>query len=264
MEERKVNVDYHGLQIEIAIRNRVGGEDSIIFLHGLGCCQDAYNVVWTHPGFDEYSILTFDQVGHGSSGKPEEFSYDMAAQADVCKLLIEKLGLECIHIVGHSMGGGIALLLIDKMLNKTKSFTNLEGNLIRHDSYLSGYILKKYTYEDFKIHGFDEIIEEISISKDKNSQLVASWVERTEPYSFYRSSESLVEWSNSNRFFELFMNLDLPKIYVFGDQNADLPVLQKLGRKLKTVSISNSGHFMMLDNPQEFYNKVLQFIKRST
>ena len=53
----------------------------------------------------------------------------------------------------------------------------------------------------------------------------------------------------------LFINLDIKKCYVFGEMNKNMPVIKILDNAPK-MQISNSGHFMMIDNPQEFYQKL--------
>jgi hypothetical protein len=43
---------------------------------------------------------------------------------------------------------------------------------------------------------------------------------------------------------------------VFGEMSKDLKVLKMLD--MPKVQISRSGHFMMIDNPEEFYQKLLR------
>jgi len=70
----------------------------------------------------------------------------------------------------------------------------------------------------------------------------------------------LLEWSESNELLEKFLNLKINKAYLYGVENSDMPVLKILEDKVKLIQISNSGHFMMLDNPIEFYNTLIKTI----
>ncbi len=82
------------------------GETALVFIHGWSCDHE----FWREQvdAFDDYRIVTLDLPGHGASGGAREpwrvFDYgaDVAAVADA-------LELERIVLVGHSMGGLVAL-----------------------------------------------------------------------------------------------------------------------------------------------------------
>jgi pimeloyl-ACP methyl ester carboxylesterase len=59
---------------------------------------------------DRVECILLDQRGHGYSDKPEE-GYTRAQMAEDAWRAIEKLGLERPAVLGHSMGGGVALAL---------------------------------------------------------------------------------------------------------------------------------------------------------
>jgi hypothetical protein len=58
----------------------------------------------------------------------------------------------------------------------------------------------------------------------------------------------------------MFINLDIKKYYVFGEANKNVPVIKILD--LPKIQITKSGHFMMCDNPQEFYTKLSTMVAR--
>ncbi len=83
------------------------GEPALVFIHGW-CCDSGY---WKNqiPYFSKrYTVVTIDLAGHGESGMDREtwstegFGEDIAA-------VVEKLGLDRVILVGHSMGGPVAL-----------------------------------------------------------------------------------------------------------------------------------------------------------
>jgi 3-oxoadipate enol-lactonase len=76
----------------------------------------ATNIDWWEPVFidalaQRYRVLVFDNRGAGRTQAPEEggFSCEQMAR-DTCGLL-EELGMEPAYVLGHSMGGMIALEL---------------------------------------------------------------------------------------------------------------------------------------------------------
>jgi hypothetical protein len=97
------------------------------------------------------------------------------------------------------MGGAISLLLIEKIPSKIISFTNLEGNLIGEDCTFSREAIK-YSLEDFE-KNFKNFKSKIKDTKDLASSTTPSnklfyrWLSKSNPYAFYKSSQSLVKWS---------------------------------------------------------------------
>jgi len=85
------------------------------------------------------------------------------------------------------------------------------------------------------------------------------FVDSALPFAIYKSAESLVRWSNSEDLISRFNNLPCRKSYFYGEQNSDMAVLHRLN-SIEKVKISSSGHFMMNDNPDEFYSRLRIFL----
>ncbi len=252
-----IKISYKGNNFEIAYNLRKEAEESIIFIHGLGCSKDSFKEVWNLPEFKNYTILTFDLLGFGDSSKPKTFSYTMEEHAEICKLIVEELELEKIYLVGHSMGGAIGLLLIEKIPSLIISFVNLEGNLIAEDCTFSREAVR-YSLEEFEKRIFEEFKSRIKDTTDFN-RVYYNWLSKSDAYAFYRSSESLTKWSDSGKLLKKFVELDIKKSYVFGETNKNSPVIKMLDDVPK-IEIANSGHFMMCDNPEETYQKLLEIL----
>ena len=257
--EEILEINHKDLMINISLNIKRGEGDCIFFIHGLGCAKETFKDVWNFQDCG-FSILTLDLVGFGNSPKSKKFSYEIKEQGKVCERVIKKLNLERIHLVGHSMGGAIALLLIEEIPEKIASFMNLEGNLIGEDCGLSRKI-SDVSYKEYEEEMFDAIKREMRESDDEMSNFCREWMNKTNPWAHYHSSKSLVRWSDSRKLLDMFLNLKIKKTYIHGDKNYNFPILKLLKNKVKTISISDSGHFMMLENPEEFYKKLLKEIE---
>ena len=231
--ENITKINYKGLKFDISIRFKKG-EETLVFIHGLICSKNDFSRVWDISYFQKYGLLTFDLPGFGESSKPESFSYAMEEQAEICRLLLEELNINNMHLIGHSMGGVISMLLANKISEKIISFANLEGNLIGEDCSLSRKI-SNMPYKEF-------------ISKK-------GMIGNNDPNSTYKSSKSLVEWADSGKILNLFLGLKAKKTYFSCDRKV-LPCINLLKGKVDIVTITNSGHFMMGDNPEELYKKL--------
>jgi pimeloyl-ACP methyl ester carboxylesterase len=86
------------------------GEGSpIVMIHGLG--GNLYH--YTGTIFDDIAstsrAIAIDRPGCGYSERPGEYDFSTQAQANIIQRALDKLGVKDPLIVGHSLGGGVAL-----------------------------------------------------------------------------------------------------------------------------------------------------------
>jgi pimeloyl-ACP methyl ester carboxylesterase len=85
----------------------VGHGPAVLFIHGLLGSQRH----WTHlvEGLSsDQRVVTPDLFGHGGSAKPTG-DYSLGAHAATLRDLLDSLGIGRVTLVGHSLGGGIAM-----------------------------------------------------------------------------------------------------------------------------------------------------------
>ena len=88
-------------------------------------------------------------------------------------------------------------------------------------------------------------------------------LENSCPVAYYKSCQSLVQWSDSGLLMEKFKNLTCPKAYFYGEKNSGIEPLRHLDH-IPLVMVENSGHMMMLDNPKGFFKKLEEVITYSS
>ena len=255
MKRRTFPLDIDGQSAELVAFARKAGEDLILFVHGLGCSKDSFNHFWNRTDFQEYSALAPDLIGFGESAKPFNFSYTMEAQTLICSKILANFEYKNLHLVAHSMGAAVALLLPEEILNGVKSFTNIEGNLIGADC---GVMSRKIISVPPSAFASD-ILPELLIAFNSFGKGYTAF-EAASTDSLYKSAESLVAWSDSGKLLEIFLGLACPRAYFYGDENSDIPVIARISDVLK-VKIKHSGHFPMNDNPEGFYDQLHTFLK---
>jgi len=79
----------------------------LVLLHGIASTADTWAPVATGLAAS-HTVLAPDLLGHGSSAKPRG-DYSLGAYASGVRDLITALGHERATVVGHSLGGGIAM-----------------------------------------------------------------------------------------------------------------------------------------------------------
>ena len=99
-------IDIDGNRIHYA---EAGKGRAIVFIHGLGAQFHQFR----HPLFDklsgDYRLVALDRPGSGYSVRAPGASAGLGEQARIVVRLIERLGLERPLLVGHSLGGTVAL-----------------------------------------------------------------------------------------------------------------------------------------------------------
>lgn len=78
-----------------------------MLLHGIAGTSSTWDTVIPRLA-EHYDVLAPDLLGHGESAKPHG-DYSLGAYANVVRDLLEALGTGPATIVGHSLGGGIAM-----------------------------------------------------------------------------------------------------------------------------------------------------------
>ena len=106
-------------------------------------------------------MLATDLVGFGDSGKPADFSYLMKNQAKILRKTIDFFGLDCFHVVAHSMGGIIGIRLGEMVPNRVLSFINAEGNITAEDCTMSKRV-EEMGEEHFAQEGLEQLKSSIA------------------------------------------------------------------------------------------------------
>ncbi len=79
-----------------------------LLVHGIGGSKADWQAVAARLSATGQHFITLDLPGHGSSAKGKG-DYSLGAMASVLRDLLDHLGHEHAVIVGHSLGGGVAL-----------------------------------------------------------------------------------------------------------------------------------------------------------
>ena len=94
----------HGHRVSFV---RAGSGPVLVLLHGIANnCQTWSDVAGRLA--ETHTVIAPDLLGHGASDKPRG-DYSVAAHANLVRDLMSVLDIERATVVGHSLGGGIAL-----------------------------------------------------------------------------------------------------------------------------------------------------------
>ena len=135
-----------------------GKEPVIVYLAGLGLASTAaYPRITVEPGLSEQRSIMVDLFGCGYSDRPNNFSYSLEEHAATLSRLLDHIDSKQYVLVGHSMGGAVAIQLASKRPDLIVQLVLAEANLDAGGGLLSTNIANQ-TETDFVNHGFSKLI----------------------------------------------------------------------------------------------------------
>lgn len=97
-------VELHGHRLSYRLE---GEGPPVLLVHGITSSSRTWSAVIDGLA-DEHTVIAPDLPGHGNSDKPRG-DYSLGAYASALRDLLVVLGIPAVTLVGHSLGGGIAM-----------------------------------------------------------------------------------------------------------------------------------------------------------
>ena len=107
----------------------MGGGPTCVYLHGLGLDSTSLLGLASHPLLRGMRSLVVDFLGFGRSDKPDDFGYTIEEHADAVIGLLVKLDVSGSALVGHSMGGSVAIMFASRRPDLVSRLVVAEANL---------------------------------------------------------------------------------------------------------------------------------------
>ncbi|WP_327683240.1 alpha/beta fold hydrolase [Kitasatospora sp. NBC_00458] len=225
-----------------------GVEPARLYLHGLGSSSPVYfAAAAAHPLLTGHRSLLLDLLGFGISDRPTDFGYTMEEHADAVATAVRAAGLDQVEVIGHSMGGAVAVVLAHR-------HPGLVTNLVLVDAAIdpaapvpgpgsSG--LASFTEEEFLADGRKQVEEWAGPFWWATMRLAG-------PEALHRSA---VHRSRGTvpTMRELLIGLDLPRTFLHPAEDGPYPGAERLREAgVVLAALPDCGHNMMFDNPEGF------------
>lgn len=240
--------------VPISFRVQGSGTPALVFVHGW-CCDKTY---WDAQGpffSKRYKVVTIDLAGHGESGLGREV-YTMAAFGEDVVAVVDKLDLDQVVLIGHSMGGPVILEASRRMpervigLVAADTFHNVEQKVKIEELLASLSVNFSETTADsvramFTPTSDSALVEKIVADMSAVPQQVG-----------LGAVEALLNYRNS----ELTRALQQVRAPIRCINSDTSPTNVEAGRRyassFEAVDMSGVGHFVMLEDPETF-NRLL-------
>ncbi|HHQ14833.1 MAG TPA: alpha/beta hydrolase [Chromatiales bacterium] len=241
-------------ELQLAAWNRdTGSEHLLLFVHGLGCSKRSFQGAWAEPRLRAFSLLAVDLPGFGRSPRPEGYSYELDEQAGVLTALIDAHATRRIHVVAHSMGGSLALLVPPRTLARLDNLVLVEPRLLKESCGVAA---------EASRHEFDEFQREFMPQFRQRCMAdprVTFDVDLADPVAFHAAARSLLHWAGTGELLDRFLHAPCPVWFWYGQDNRHLAELSHLPAA-QTQSFSDAAHFPMQDNPSAFYGHLAALV----
>jgi pimeloyl-ACP methyl ester carboxylesterase len=250
-----------------------GADPPNVFLHGIGRSSVTMAHVATNERLRSNRALLVDLFGFGISDKPADFSYEVDDQADAVVRLFEAIGVSRCRLIGHSLGGAVAVLVAARRSHLVETLVVAEGNLDPGGAPLSIAIVAQ-SEEEYVTSGFQRSLDQMREEARANPASIFATTlgvqQIASPYAMYRTARSLVELTRPT-IREQLLALDLPRAFIVGAWTLEAEAKPPSGEAgeglegtgVRVIVVPDAGHPMMFQNPDGFAAAIAQALEEA-
>lgn len=265
------HMNINGNEIYYEFYKHEQSEETIICLHGFLSSSFSFRKLTPHL-IKRFNVICIDWPPFGKSGKAKGFFYSIHNLALTIIQLIEKLAVKKAIIIGHSMGGQVALNiahlrpdLVRKMILLASSgYLKRTNRALILSSYLPFFHL--YVKRHLKQSGLEQNLQRVVY----NASIIDKEMEDgyLEPFLqaniFHALTRMLRNWEGDLPTAVLH-KIETPILLIWGkyDRVVPLHIGEQLHNDLKNsklIVLENTGHLVPEEEPEKVMSLVSGFI----
>jgi pimeloyl-ACP methyl ester carboxylesterase len=258
----------------------LGEGPPLVLIHGITSSSQTWNGVIKQLA-KRHTVIAPDLLGHGKSAKPRG-DYSLGAYASGIRDLLVALGHPHATIVGHSLGGGVAMQLayqfperVQRLVLVSSGGLGREVSILLRAATLPGaeFVLPVVLRREMMAVGelAARALERIGLRPSPDLRGIAegfaSLADTDACRAFLHTARAVLDLSGqridaSDR---LYLASDLPTLIVWGKRDPILPVshahtAHALMPHSRLEIFDRAGHFPFYENPMRFVETVEEFV----
>ncbi len=270
-------VDLHGHPVTY---RSLGSGPPLVLLHGITSSSATWDAVLTGLA-ERHTVIAPDLLGHGASAKPHG-DYSLGSFASGVRDLLLTLGHERATIVGHSLGGGVAMQFSYQFPERTERLVLVSSGGLGREVHpvlraaaLPGadWVLPALARTGALGAGAaaGRLLARIGLDPGADAQGIADGVATLEDAdtcrAFLHTARSIIDLGGQrvNASDKLYLAADLPVLIVWGARDPMIPVAHaRAAHELlphgRLEIFERAGHFPFRDEPARFVRVLGEFL----
>ncbi|GAA2960058.1 MULTISPECIES: alpha/beta hydrolase [Streptomycetaceae] len=216
-----------------------------VYVHGLGAMSSVYHAhIAADPALSGRRSLLVDLPGHGISDRPQDFGYTLEDHADALACALDGAGVREADLIGHSMGGAVAIVLAHRRPELVRRLVLTEANLDPHPPASAGSSsIAALPEEQFvRGDGFARVLARVGPAWAATMRLA-------DPLALHRSATGLRRGTDPTMR-RMLMESRAERVFLQGALSGELPGREELiAAGVLVETVPEAGHTLMFDRP---------------
>lgn len=265
----------------VSYRTAGDGGPVVLLIHGIVGCAEQWDQVVPLLA-ERYTVLAPDLLGHGRSDKPRG-DYSLGAYAASVRDLLVALGHRRATVVGHSLGGGVAMQFayeyppfVERLVLVSSGGLGREVHLMLRAATLPGSELVLPLIAHERLHGIGSalagLLGRLGLQAGTDLAEMArgygSLADAGARQAFIHTLRAVLEFGGQrvSATDRLYLAALLPSLIIWGGKDPLIPVehAAAASRGLPNSRLEvfeNAGHFPQLHDPVRFALTLIEFIE---
>jgi pimeloyl-ACP methyl ester carboxylesterase len=258
-----------------------GSGPALVLLHGVTCSSETWEEVIPLLA-KHFTVIAPDMLGHGQSAKPAT-EYSPSAYAAFLRDLLVDLGQTRVTLVGHSLGGGVAMQfsylfpeMIERMVLVAAGGLGRELHGLLRMAALPGAEAVLPVVASARLRGVVDrglgLLGKLGLRAGTDAREVwrgfGTFVDADARRAFFHTMRTVIDVGGQRAVAtdRLYLASHMPTLIVWGEKDPIIPVTHAEaaherieGSRLEVFP--GAGHFPYLDEPFRFVSVLMDFIR---
>lgn len=295
VNDTEVRLAYHTIHGYRRAYRIAGSGPALLLIHGIGDNSSTWNEVIPILA-QHYTVIAPDLLGHGKSDKPRA-DYSVPAFANGMRDLLVVLGISKVTVVGHSLGGGVAMQFCYQFPRFCERLVLVAaGGVTREVNPALRLVSLPVAHEALRLLRLPGVVPAMKlgvnalvtgpripgvpaalspkralIDHEDLMRVLGDLADPTTSAAFLRTLRAVVDWRGQSvtMLDRCYLTERLPVLLIWGDTDSVIPyhhaeIAHAAIPHSQLHTFEGSGHFPFHDDPERFTKILIDFMDNST